>query len=496
MPICVFLKHQKGYATVLTLVLFSALGLSLFAVFNSGQIVTHKLKLQNAVDAATYSSVNVVAREMNYMAYTNRAMVANQLAIGQMVGLASWSKQMKEASANLARVVDLLTLFPPTAPIGAALQPVVQTLANIVAWGDGAVKIGVKLGVPTEDPAIRALSASQRLVHGATSAILIDVFPKVLQDNNAAKTSDDKIESSIIFPSKLFSAINSYIEPVQAPASNPFNGVAAMADYNKFEKVMRNSDDGFVFNRSYRWMREIPIWWDRTLRIEKRGGNEFEKKNMNGRYIWEWSAMDTVSLWEEEYFCWSCTNKERIPIGWGAAHASDKHTFDYSNGSIWSPVQSGKWGDSSDLPKAARLAVATYSDYKVGASSKLHSFYKFKKQGGEIVGPNFVAMASKNKDGVRTRNKIIEDATGNAVPENGSFNIEKEGSLSGDKIYAVAKAQVYFARSPDDSKGMLSGFNRGDHRQEFGNLFNPYWQVRLVEYKPQEILVAKGLLGQ
>ena len=90
-------KKQSGYAAVLTLILFSALALSLLAMFNSGQIVTHKIKLQNAVDAAAYSTSVVVSRELNFMAYTNRAMIANQVAIGQVVGMVSWLKMMKEA---------------------------------------------------------------------------------------------------------------------------------------------------------------------------------------------------------------------------------------------------------------------------------------------------------------------------------------------------------------------------------------------------------------
>jgi hypothetical protein len=46
------------------------------------------MELQNAADGVAYSVAIPEARDLNFMAYTNRAMVANEVAIGQAVGLA------------------------------------------------------------------------------------------------------------------------------------------------------------------------------------------------------------------------------------------------------------------------------------------------------------------------------------------------------------------------------------------------------------------------
>ena len=51
-----------------------------------------KTRLQNTADSAAYSGSVLLARDYNFSSYANRAMVANQVAIAQMVGLRSWAQ--------------------------------------------------------------------------------------------------------------------------------------------------------------------------------------------------------------------------------------------------------------------------------------------------------------------------------------------------------------------------------------------------------------------
>jgi hypothetical protein len=68
-----------------------ALLLSLGFLYKAGRLTSDKMELQNAADAAAYSIALTEARDLNFAAYINRAMVANEVAIGQLVGLASWA---------------------------------------------------------------------------------------------------------------------------------------------------------------------------------------------------------------------------------------------------------------------------------------------------------------------------------------------------------------------------------------------------------------------
>ncbi len=58
----------------------------------------------------------------------------------------------------------------------------------------------------------------------------------------------------------------------------------------------------------------------------------------------------------------------------------------------------------------------------------------------------------------------------------------------GGDVSALASAQVYFNRP-----FALTAFARGDRKLEVGNLFNPYWQARLVE-TPGDVSALLGLL--
>ncbi len=62
------------------------------SMYTMGQQSIAKMKLQNTADAAAYSAVLAEARDYNFAAYTNRAIVANQVAVAQVVGITSWAR--------------------------------------------------------------------------------------------------------------------------------------------------------------------------------------------------------------------------------------------------------------------------------------------------------------------------------------------------------------------------------------------------------------------
>ena len=64
--------------------------MAVYVVFHAFRGTTAKIKLQNTADAAAYSAAVLQARDYNFAAYTNRAMVANQVTVAQAVSLRSW----------------------------------------------------------------------------------------------------------------------------------------------------------------------------------------------------------------------------------------------------------------------------------------------------------------------------------------------------------------------------------------------------------------------
>jgi len=69
---------------------------ALFFLFNAGQLTQDKDKLIITADATAYSAGVMHARALNYTAYANRALIANEIAVAQMVSVASWTRYTQE----------------------------------------------------------------------------------------------------------------------------------------------------------------------------------------------------------------------------------------------------------------------------------------------------------------------------------------------------------------------------------------------------------------
>lgn len=105
---------QRGQAMIFGLLFMAVTVMSLTILFNQGQLVKNRVQLENAADAAAYSQAKLAARNMNFVAYTNRAMVANEVSIGQMVSLLSWAKHYKNVGAFVNYPAYNVPIAPPS----------------------------------------------------------------------------------------------------------------------------------------------------------------------------------------------------------------------------------------------------------------------------------------------------------------------------------------------------------------------------------------------
>ncbi len=91
-----------GQALVLGLFFLFATAAVLLLMFNTGRTTDEKMRLTNAADAVAWSVATVEARALNYHAYTNRAIVANEVAVAQAISLISWMHYFETAVEKLA----------------------------------------------------------------------------------------------------------------------------------------------------------------------------------------------------------------------------------------------------------------------------------------------------------------------------------------------------------------------------------------------------------
>jgi hypothetical protein len=97
--------HQGQIAPV---ALFGVLigSAALLVMYNTGQKVTERSQVANAADAAAYSGAVWTARHLNFIAYANRAMIANHVAVGHFVSYVSWVRYVNDSLEAIDRVTQ------------------------------------------------------------------------------------------------------------------------------------------------------------------------------------------------------------------------------------------------------------------------------------------------------------------------------------------------------------------------------------------------------
>ena len=105
------MRHSKSHwhrGQIAPVALFGVLITSavLAVMFNTGQKVTERSLVANAADAAAYSGAVWTARHLNFMAYTNRAMIANHVAVGHFISYVSWVRYINDSLEAIDRITQ------------------------------------------------------------------------------------------------------------------------------------------------------------------------------------------------------------------------------------------------------------------------------------------------------------------------------------------------------------------------------------------------------
>jgi hypothetical protein len=462
------IPKQRGYATVLGVILMTAIALSVFSLYDVGQITNDKMHSQNSADAAAYSTAVIVSRDLNFIATTNRAMVANQIAIGQMVGLSSYAHMIEQTSTNIDLLAQISKLFPPA---GAIITTITKALDKAAEAMKKAIDTAAKITIPINDEIIGILSGLQFTFHGAMFASGIQVF------NEVAKENDPSLETAnLVGAYTIANYMNEYADtlerntgPKRRVGGSNSTSALHLKRFNQFEKVVLDSRDPFLKDRSGRYVFGV---------IREKGGNEFERRVVGNKYAWQWTAMDTMNI-RLLCFPWiGCAIK--APLGWGAGHALAKNKGKYFN---YSRNRGRRWGNTWSQRSAAWLAAGDDGDNNLKNINGLRPFYDLQDDGLRQSGPAMVAILKKPGRSTRVWKEVSKDINGYDLQP--SLDVAEKGGIARDQIVSIAKAEPYFVRPSDI-------WRRSDRREEFGNMYNPFWQPRLVETTAVERLVAMG----
>ena len=420
-------RRQRGQVLPLATLLLLAVAATLFFMFNGGQLVQEKLRLTNTADAVAYSAGVFEARMLNYDAYTNRAIIANQIAIGQAVGLASWARYMGTSAATIGPYLHLIpgvgtTLAGSMRHIESAMDSLTPALASAVSL---------------HDAAIQALALSQKLMHGPADAVAMASRLALMKD--VAQDNDPQ----------------AVVDPV--PIADDFAGFthehATRDERRRMGTLVNDSREAFLTSRNWNFGLVVLC---HGIELRKRGSTELID------LVDGWKSMDTLSAHHYRVRRWRCRRSEQ-PLGYGSAASADE----LADGTH------GYAGSRGTNPRASAIADS--------AAGIAEGFPPATFGGGAI--PAFRELSDRALAMATPSTRLTIRVTKSAAAQRfsgGTSSVKPTGrlqlfggTLTGGQSAAISSVEVFFER-PDAGNSAHPG------RSELGSLFNPYWQARLA----------------
>ena len=449
---------QRGQALVLALVLVFAGALGLFFLFSAGQVGATRQRLDNAADAAAWSAALWRARVMNYSAYANRAIVAQEVAIAQAVTLTSWAKYFETFTANASVITEP---FPPVAAVlatAAELAGVARELTEEAAAEEVFARSAYK----------QLRSASQEVFLRAA-----DTFALGAVANEVARANDPAFFAFALPDGGAFGRMTRRWE------GDDRSRLAGVVDdsLDAFVKGPRGVDLKLWLLPSLCFGNPVagPDKWFQEL--HKRGGTVMAPG------LERWEAADTLSLhdWRPRRGIFGafrgCRQVESLPLGWGAAQAGDAGDAGDAadrrdaDGLLSNP------GDVAHNPMAAGLAAAgiaghRYPGFDAYPGMAVVRDLDYTALADPLYPASRVAvLARTDRDDVRTADRLNV----------GVGRLRLADNYAGGRIWSLGAAEVYFRRPAG-----------APERIEYASLYGPYWQVRLAEPTGAERAAAES----
>ncbi len=433
-------RHNAGQALPLALVLLLAVLASLLWMFNSGQLVEEKLRLSNTADAVAYSAGVFEARLLNYDAYTNRAIVANEIAIAQAVGVASWAKYMGTTADNIG---PYLNLIPYIGPILSQVMDYVKSIMDILTPALAAT-------IPVHDAAIQALSWSQFLVHGPGNSLALNSRHQLMEA--VAHANDPAIRLDPLPLHDDFAAFTTRWQSID--------------ERQRLGSVVNDSRDSFLRSRNWAFGDVILCT---GIALRKRGSTELINLTDG------WKSMDTLSAHHYRLRRLRCRHREHA-LGYGSAFSADEledRAYSYAGSRHDNPRASAEADSSEGIAEGFDPAPTSI------AGGAIPSFHELSRSALRQHEPRSALSIRVFKPAAAQ----AYSAGDSSIQPGGRLELY-QGRHAGGGSAAIARVEVFFAR-PDRGNSLHPG------RREIGSLFNPYWQVRLAPISSSERIAAQ-----
>jgi hypothetical protein len=415
----------------------------IFLVARSAVISNEKAKAMGLADAAAKSVATWYAQILNYDAYSNRAIAANEIMIAQSATLASWTQYAQTLAQNIGTV--------------AAAIPAAQALASwineSVTISHQMAKAGASIETPMRSIYTQMLHSSQQVMHTAATP-----FAAQAMVNEVVWSGDSRFFGQLI-PSSAISAF-SY-----------FSLARSGVDRAPLASLIEQSQDDFSRNRGFDQRLYlmpsvgcIPTTLDSAFsKLIRRGGTWLSADLSN------WESADTLSIhsWRRRSrLNWRCSGlREAIPLAWGAADAQ------VSNHAQISRDGAGLEANPSAFSLAGSQAVSLSGYQGLSGYRELAISSDAARQSASVRVPVVVRLPLSKTQKITGGQTVMADSA----------------AKQPDKLWALSVAELFFQRPADTLSNPAT--------REFANLFAPFWGSRLVAPSTADQSVAM-LLSQ
>lgn len=479
---------------VFTLVFGAAAGLITLLLFNSGLLANAKTRLQNAADAGAYSAGVLQARDHNFSAYTNRAMVANQVAVVQLVSLKSFLEDAADTHKRMR--TGLLAFEASTFPTSksnwdrARALPM-QSLNSTFA-------AAAPVAVSGLDRLIKAHETAQEAHHKATILDMALVADEVVKRNDPNAEMTNGMfrlgRTNVQVTNWGDSTTRHRANDDSAEADRFADVVVSDKSTDRFTRV-RPSAPSAYWSSSIKWCRMLPnyVTSRTTFNFVHLGASQLSKDKKR------WLALDATTggggwsctVW---YPCWTgiCKSSVSGPHidgnfglgGSGGGLAGANGGYDSMNGYHNNPGVTTAFGGAIGLPHGGYRYLSGGPGNTLDAAGGLQDYYRDvanpigntpATQAPEDNGGAFgiTIEVERTRDTMRTSSQILAD----------SQVLRLEDGMKSETMRALSAAHAYFYRPRQEPAGSFTsaGWARSDGRTEYANQFNPYWQSRLID---------------
>jgi hypothetical protein len=470
----------SGQALVPALIFLLAGCIGLYVAFNSFQMTSAKIKLQNTADAAAYSAAVLQARDYNFSAYTNRAMVANQVTAAQVVALKSWIDEL-DATYSPSDLDNTIN--------GLADHPAQWSTPKKIGKADiGPVRAALDTLLPTVARSIgslnRALSVAQANYHAAVFTAVPDTADAIAQLNQA----DTRVTSGYFISPRNAAQLatwNSYTATV-IPAGT--TGTDDFADVVTAQSTL----DGFVKNRdssrsvapNFQQMNDTANGIcgansSFTVNVTHAGGTQL-RNDKSG-----WQSID-ASTAQVRVSCLGTFGG--IAGSGGSANGNINSFMSHPPFAAWQDWEGYggyfNFGYTGSPTPGWQVPEAMAQQFSLGPGASLDPANGGLLPYQEVSGMQLASEAPRiTIEVTRNANTLVK-----TVGLKGGGRTQVNDNAAGGAMRALSSANAYFVR-PDEttfSGSILGGlvnanqWEREDHATEYPSLFSPYWQARLA----------------